>query len=184
MILNHKSIFLMIFIFFININYSWAQTGNSTAVEQKPNTDIDQVNNVVYLELLGNGFLYSFNYERRLADRLWGRIGAGYSPLLDISRVATFPVGVSYLFGKKSKFLETGLVTTFTYADSDDRFEDTFFEDALFEEVFGVILSPTIGYRFQPQEKNLFFKIAFTPFFNPFKKKFLPYGGLSLGYSF
>ena len=138
---------------------------------------------MVYLELLGNGVGYSFNYERRLTDRLWGRIGAGYTPAL-FTRLAAFPVGLSYLFGKKSKFLQTGLVTTFAYADVDDRFEDTFFEDALFEEVFGVILSPTIGYRFQPQEKNLFFKIAFTPFFNPFKKKFLPYGGLSLGYSF
>ena len=167
----------MVFIFFININYSWAQTGNSTAVEQKPNTDIDRVKNVVYLELLGNGVGYSFNYERRLADRLWGRIGAGYIPALFV-RLAAFPVGVSYLFGKKSKFLETGLVTTFAYADVDELFDS---ED---EEEFGIILSPTIGYRYQPQEKNLFFKIAFTPLFTPFEKKFSPSGGLSLGYSF
>jgi hypothetical protein len=179
-----KIIIFSLLILFTILPHIWAQTGNKTSADQKPNTDIDRVKNVVYLELLGNGVGYSFNYERRLADRLWGRIGAGYSPILDISRLAAFPVGVSYLFGKKSKFLETGLVTTFAYADSDDRFEDTFFEDALLEEVFGIILSPTIGYRYQPQEKNLFFKIAFTPLFTPFEKKFLPSGGLSLGYSF
>ncbi len=172
-----KVFFILIAMLFFSIPHSWAQTGNGISADQKPNTDIDRVKNVVYIELLGNGVSYSFNYERRLADRLWGRIGAGYTPVL-FARLAAFPVGVSYLIGKKSKFLETGLVTTFAYADVDALFDS---ED---KEEFGVILSPTIGYRFQPQEKNLFFKIAFTPLFTPFEKKFFPSGGLSLGYSF
>ena len=172
-----KIIIFSLLILFTNLPHIWAQTGNKTSADQKPNTDINRVKNVVYLELLGNGVGYSFNYERRLADRLWGRIGASYTPALFV-RLAAFPIGVSYLFGKKSKFLETGLVTTFAYADVDALFDS---ED---EEEFGIILSPTIGYRYQPQEKNLFFKIAFTPLFTPFEKKFSPSGGLSLGYSF
>jgi hypothetical protein len=87
------------------------------------------------------------------------------------------PLGVSYLFGKNSSFLELGLGTTLAYAENESLFDSE-------EEEFGIILSTTIGYRYQPKEANIFFKIAFTPLLTPFETKFLPSGGLSMGYSF
>lgn len=164
---------LLISILFIGLQQSWAQAQNINS----ENASYIRVKNLAYLELGGNGVGYSFNYERRLTNRLWGRIGVGYAPVPFV-RFAAIPLGVSYLFGDKANFLETGLVTTFAYADVDALFDS---EDG---QEFGVILSPIIGYRFQPLEKNLFFKIAFTPLFTPFETKFLPSGGLSVGYSF
>lgn len=168
-----KVFYFLISILFIGFQQSWAQARNLNS----GNANQVRVKNVAYLELAGNAIGYSFNYERRLSNRLWGRIGVGYAPVPFV-RFAALPLGVSYLFGNKANFLEAGLVTTFAYADVDALFDS---EDG---QEFGVILSPTIGYRFQPQKKNLFFKIAFTPLFTPFETKFLPSGGLSLGYSF
>lgn len=168
-----KVFFFLIFILFIGFQQSCAQAHTLNS----ENTNQVRVKNAVYLELAGNGVGYSFNYERRLTNQLWGRIGAGYVPVPFV-RFAALPLGVSYLFGNKANFFETGLVTTFAYANVEALFDS---EDG---QEFGVILSPIIGYRFQPQENNLFFKIAFTPLFTPFETRFLPSGGLSVGYSF
>jgi hypothetical protein len=60
---------------------------------------------------------------------------------------------------------------------------DLFSESENKDDGFGVILSPTIGYRYQ-SKKEVFFKIAFTPLLTTFETTFTPWGGISLGYSF
>lgn len=115
-----------------------------------------------------------------MRNRFWGRIGVGYYPG-PFGELATVPLGISYLMGKEAKFFELGLVVTPLYAE--ENF-DLFSESGNEDNGFGVIISPTIGYRYQPKENNLFFKIAFTPLLTTFETTFLPSGGLSLGYSF
>jgi hypothetical protein len=62
--------------------------------------------NAVFFELLGNGGLYSFNYERMVTDSLALRLGyaSWSSPLLfegtPPDRYTTVPVTVSYLLGR------------------------------------------------------------------------------------
>ena len=53
----------------------------------------------VYLEVLGNGIGYSFNYDQRFQNRLDGlgfKVGGSYFAL-DGTSVATFPFGLNYL---------------------------------------------------------------------------------------
>lgn len=172
---------LIIFILFVFFNLCEAQTGDKTKADSFQAANKKYVNNTVYVELLGSAAIYSFNYERRLGNRFWGRIGVGYYPG-PFGELATVPLGVSYLIGKEAKFFELGLVVTPLYAEENfDLFSESENED----DGFGVILSPTIGYRYQPQkEKNLFFKIAFTPLITTLETTFVPSGGLSFGYSF
>lgn len=139
-----------------------------------------KVKNTIYIEFLGNGGIYSLNYERRLGKRIWGRAGASYFPAA-YEGLATFPVGVSYLFGKHSKFFELGLGTTLFSAGSDDLLFD-FDENG--GKQFSAGISATIGYRFQPPKNDLLFKVALVPAYIPLSSAFAVSAGLSLGYSF
>ena len=71
--------------------------------------------NAVYLELLGNGGLYSVNFERILYDTLALRVGFATwnSPAIFYDgtppdRFMTVPVTVSYLLGGGERKLELG----------------------------------------------------------------------------
>jgi|AntRauTorcE11897_2_1112592.scaffolds.fasta_scaffold01801_8 hypothetical protein len=172
-----KRFIVLIFVIVFSVQLGCAQVSVTTDSNNAKKENNERIKNVIYLELGGNGVGYSFNYERRLGGRFWGRIGASYFPdaFLDL---ATVPLGVSYLFGKNSSFLELGLGTTLAYAESEGLF------DSQDEQVFGAALNATIGHRLQPPGSSFFWRIAFTPLFSPVAGKFLPTGGLSLGYSF
>jgi hypothetical protein len=138
--------------------------------------------NQFYLELGGNGIIYSLNYERLLSENFTLRGGIGYTPGL-IFVEGTFihiPFTASYLIGSSSSKFEMGL--GFTYFTGRDV------------EIFGleggdksvIVLTGIIGYRYVSQ-KGFVFRIAFTPFYNPNNtedSRFLPSGGLSFGYVF
>src|SRR5215211_4180422 len=68
--------------------------------------------NALFLELLGNGGVYSFNYERMLTESLGLRVGyATWSSLGFWSpsvRYSTVPVTASYLLGRGERKLELG----------------------------------------------------------------------------
>lgn len=169
-----------IFILSFCVQPSYSQAASNSENDSSETVNKEQVKNVLYLELAGIAGLYSINYERRLNDQLWGRIGAGYFPTLVLAKgdFITVPIGVSYLLGGHTSFFELGLGTTFAYAQG-----EMFFSSEEVKE-FGVAINATIGHRLQPPDKNFFFKIAFTPLFNPTTGHFFPSGGLSLGYSF
>jgi hypothetical protein len=144
-----------------------------------PNQSIEEIKNTIYLEVGGSAIVYSINYERRITDNLWWRLGASYVPeAIALVEIVTFPIGISYLIGKDDKHLELGFAVTPTYTNSD------FFTDKSNRKEHGIIIGPIIGYRFQPKRLDVIFKLAFTPLFTTFEAKFLPFGGLSLGYSF
>jgi hypothetical protein len=172
-----KQFLLFTFILAVSFQWCYAQVGSLPSGESG---NKNQVKNAIYFELLGNGGIYSVNYERRFGEQLWGRSGASYFPAA-YDGLATLPVGLSYLFGKQAKFFELGLGTTLFYAASDDylfNFDD---DDS---KVFSAGITATIGYRFQPPEKDLFFKAALIPAYVPVSSAFGVSAGLSFGYSF
>lgn len=130
--------------------------------------------NTIFLELLGSGFFYSFNYERVLPGGLTLRAGAGYSGNNNgfLSEIWTVPVSGAYLIStKRDIYIELGAATTFVW-EHDQK-----------QQVFP---GPVIGLRKQDLTNGgAFARIAFTPIFEIEESpRMYPYGGFSFGASF
>jgi len=125
-----------------------------------------QATTSVFLEVLGKGF-YSVNldFRKRKSD--------AFSVGIQIVDVI-MPTAMYYrFFGARSR-LETGAGVSGVFSSD--------------EGVAGMALHGVIGYRYQ-KKKGLLFRIGFTPFFGiPFLEegnyRFVPLGGISLGYCF
>ena len=143
--------------------------------------EVNLSRNSIYLEILGNGGLYSINYERSFKASIIGRIGFasfssdmyGYN-----TRITDVPLTVSYITGKNKSHFETGggmLLGVKKEYDVSNTLVD---------------LIGFIGYRYQPAEKGFLFRIGLTPFYsldghvNYPDSGFTLSGGLSLGYHF
>jgi hypothetical protein len=119
----------------------------------------------VFVELLGNGGLYSVNYERMLTDQLGLRVGyaAWNSPVLfegtPSDRYQTVPVSMSYLLGRGERKLELGGGITFGQR-AFDRSSGTG-RDFSFRT-----LTAIVGYRSQPREGGYLFRVGATPFYS------------------
>ena len=111
--------------------------------------------NAVFFELLGNGGLYSFNYERMLTESLGLRVGYATWDSSDLwfegtsDRYTTVPVTVSYLLGRGERKLELGGGVTF--GDGDFTFRT---------------LTAIVGYRSQPPGRGYLFRVGATPFYS------------------
>ena len=162
---------------FLGYQFSWAQGSTGLNIDNTQNSGSEQVENVFYVEALGNAGGYSLNYEQSLGSSLWARAGLSYVSGAG-DRLLTVPIGLSKLFGKERDFFELGLVLSPAYAE-----DDFIFNSENEGKEFGILISPTIGYRYQSIE-DVFFKIAFTPLFTTFETTFFPWGGISVGYSF
>jgi hypothetical protein len=139
--------------------------------QQRPNS--------IYLELLGSGGVYSINYDRLFTPNIGGRIGFSYLSLdkdFIIPEVTMyfFPLSFNYFVGNGSSKLEFGVGMTFVTGQFD---------------WFGlkgsgsiVIANFNIGYRYQPVDGGLLFRIGFNPVVTPNGVK--PWGGLSIGLTF
>jgi hypothetical protein len=140
--------------------------------------------NSFYLELLGNGGLYSINYERNITSNTCIRIGFATWKVTDImsktymGRMTTVPVLASYYTGLKKSHFEIGGGFLF---GKENMYNGT-----------NPILNLTlfIGYRYQPQNRGIIFRAGFTPFLSLDKKADYPdpglslSGGISTGYHF
>jgi hypothetical protein len=135
--------------------------------------------NSLYVELLGNAGLYSFNYDRLFTHNIGARVGFSYLHTSEdiIFREMTFylfPVSVNYFVGEGSSKLELGAGMTIISGSFD------------FIGIQGsgsaVIPNLIIGYRYQPEDGGLLFRIGFTPLFAP--DKIQAWGGISLGAAF
>jgi hypothetical protein len=147
--------------------------------------------NNAYLELLGNGGVYSINYERIVVENFALRLGfsAFKSGTLfgeGNNSVVTVPVLGNFLFGKKkSKFeLGAGFLVGRKKFTSSLRPEDN--TNSSIIDLTGII-----GYRYQPSKAGFMFRAGLTPFYAfkagddayPSSGLFLS-GGVSIGYSF
>jgi len=124
--------------------------------------------NAVFFEILGNGGVYSFNYERMLTESLGLRVGyaSWNSPLLwdggsPPDRYVTVPVTASYLLGPGERKLELGGGITFgqgtldRYSNADPRRDFSFRS-----------LTAIVGYRSQPPGRGYLFRVGVTPFYS------------------
>jgi hypothetical protein len=135
----------------------------------------------IYAEVGGAGLAISANYDNRFgADRkgLGFRIGAGYFSDGYGNTVFTIPMQVNYLFTKdENNFIELGGGTTFLNSTGNNK-GPTF----IFDKVTGFIGTATLGYRYQPVDHKLNFRIDFVPIF--YDEGVIWAGGVSIGYNF
>ena len=138
-------------------------------------------NDKIFLELGGQCYYYSLNYERNIETNFkwfpsW-RVGAAY----DYSLVTTFGLDLNKRIGLNHQ-ASFGFSTTFVW----NYFAGTgsVFHDLLFNSDKGGFLK--LGYQYSKRESNWFFGGAFTPVIYDFGLGggfiFYPWGGLQVGY--
>jgi hypothetical protein len=134
--------------------------------------------NQLYLELAGNGLIYSINYERFLSEDFTIRGGFGITPGL-IFVEGTFihiPVTASYLIGSKTSKLELGLGATYFAGEDTEIFGLDAGDQSL------IILTGIVGYRYT-SPGGFVFRVLFTPLYNSEEDSyFYPSFGLSFGF--
>jgi hypothetical protein len=131
----------------------------------------------IYGEIGGNGLIITANYDFRFKPQQNGlgmRIGFGYFPN-KYAKYLSIPVGITELIGKAPQFFELGL--GYTYSKYTSLFNS--------QNNGTSILIPSVGFRYQPVNKGVIFRIVLSPLF-PITPDggYLGYGGLSFGYKF
>lgn len=145
----------------------------------------------VYLEVLGNGGLYSVNVERLVSSRFAARAGFATWTSDDLfgagkQTLVTVPVLGSFLVGRGSSKLEVGAGLLLGRG----RFESAFGAGNNSSRTI-LDLTGVAGYRYQRPAGGVLFRIGLTPFLAltggenayPDSGLFLS-GGASVGYSF
>ncbi|WP_157687327.1 hypothetical protein [Pedobacter psychrophilus] len=132
----------------------------------------------VYAEILGQGLLFSVNYDTRFSNKrtgLGGRVGFGGIGGGGESFI-TVPVSLNYLLGDGKNLFEIGLGATYASLATNDDF--------LFGDGGSTVLGTmAFMYRLQPIKSGFSFRGGITPFFS--SEVFVPYYvGFSLGYTF
>ncbi|MBL7993469.1 MAG: hypothetical protein JNN25_18670 [Candidatus Kapabacteria bacterium] len=129
----------------------------------------------VFLELLGNGFAYSLNYERFLSEQYAYRIGFSTLP----PYYYFLPLSASYFIGQNEHRLEMGgggVLALLPRIQQNVSVIPAFF------------LVLRLGYRYQPLNGGFNFAVTFTPLWdvghNLWSPRVSPWGGISLGWSF
>lgn len=141
--------------------------------------------NTIFFEGLGNGILYTINYDRMVADTWSARVGLMQISVDEIDvdsggltqatvSLRLVPITANKLKGEGNHKLELGIGPMLILVSGD--IEDTGGIDGA-----GVGVTGTVGYRYQRPDGGINFRIGLTPLFTP---SFLPWGGLSLGYTF
>lgn len=143
--------------------------------------DIMRSKNNIFLELGGNGGLFSINYERALNTNLNGRVGFGNwtSSFLGgkETKITTIPVMLNHLVGKRKSFFEIG--GGFLFGNKNENNISSLIFD----------LTAFLGYRYQAPGDGILFRIGMTPFLSLDSKANYPdkafiSGGFSIGYHF
>jgi hypothetical protein len=134
--------------------------------------------NAVYLELGGQGVLYTINYDYRFTTFFAARVGFTHYTIpqfffADLT-ITAFPIMGEFLLFGENHFLELGVGLMPTIGESSFHFFSS--------TKSGVVGIANIAYRYQPVDGGLLFR-ASMPFFvtdNGAKV----WGGVSFGYAF
>lgn len=131
--------------------------------------------NSLYLEIAGNNYYYSINYEKILFQNFSPRIGVSIVPHGESSHTYGNSISIKinllimidyslYLFNNHA--IEFGV----GYADilDSDRIYATF----------------TLGYKYIPENSKMLYKISFTPIFNKSVVRNQLWAGLSIGFNY
>lgn len=142
--------------------------------------------NSVFLELGGNGLLYTFNYDRLFSKHVSGRVGAmvvsgtsegNFEGDHFAGTGVLLPVTVNYLIGSGTSRLELGagpLIGGGDFVTRNGRTYGLGFRG----------ITSTIAYRRQPTDGGFNFRIGLTPFYARNTSLTQLWGGLSFGYTF
>jgi len=138
-----------------------------------------QFKNGIFVELGGNGFVYSINYERQLPRKIVARGGIGY-----VVRGFLLPMTIEKIYGTKNHHLDLGGGLVFAKARPTGNDVPT--------GKTSLALTGVLGYRYQKPDEKFFLKVAFTPiwtFYNndPDDKApypVFPWGGIGVGTRF
>lgn len=164
-----------------------AQGSASTAPASEDDSSGPKAKNALFLELLGNGILYSLNYDRRLNDRfslragmMYFSIGASSSDGSSSSKatVLLVPVLFNVLFGGKNHKFELGAGPLVAYASA----EASGIGGSAGGKGVGFAGTSSIGYRYSPADGGFFFRAGLAPLIS--SKGFLPWPELSFGAAF
>lgn len=162
----------------------------SDAPKAKSTSNDRKAKNLVYLELLGNGGLYSINYERMLTNDLSARLGFSY---LSISAsgtssdgqtstakasLVTAPAMFNYMVGGKNHKLEMGAGATLIYVSASASGGAA----SASGEGVGVAGTGVVGYRYSPADGGFVFRVGYTPLVG--KGGYMSWGGMSFGGTF
>ena len=131
--------------------------------------------NAIYVELGGNGLLYSVNYDHRFNTDWSARGGIMYASIDDFS-LTIVPLLANYLVGN-NHMLEIGAGVA--YIGINVKVDGEEFFNVSGSDIAG---TGNIGYRYQNVDGGFVFRIGFTPLFS--QHGFTPWAGLSLGYAF
>lgn len=142
--------------------------------------------NAIYGELLGQGILYSINYDYRTSQHISIRAGLtswfipGEIFLIDGKvKFKSFLLMGNYLTGNGNHHFEAGAGIMPCHVSFNGR--EIFWGEEINEEKTMLLYTITLGYRSQPMH-GLLFRIGLTPVFS-FNGAGL-IAGLSLGYAF
>jgi len=168
---KHTALLILVLLFF-NILAKGQESASTSSGSEKRGQNI-------FVELGGQGLLFTANYDTRFSNRrdgLGGRVGIGYIAEGG-DNATTIPISMNYLLGKGKHFFEMGLGATLLATGGSDN-------SLLFDENnSNIIGTMSFSYRLQPVDRGFSFRAGLTPIFN--KDFFIPYyAGLSLGYSF
>ena len=145
--------------------------------------------NRLYIEMFGNAFYYSINYDRLIFPKTIFRVG--YSRLkldqFSMGSVSTadfkstlVPITVSYLFNSNQQQLEIGggvVPSRESYIENGDGDQ--------FKQLFSIFATGIWGYRFQNTNSPISFRLAYTPMIGLNNSLvLLTMFGASIGYSF
>lgn len=141
--------------------------------------------NSFYVEGFGNALIYSVNFDRILVVKeksaLTGRIGVSYAP--PPNKGPGVVLEMNYLRGSGNHHFELGAGCSYYYLFSKDELIDP--------NITLFFLTARIGYRYQKKEGGFLFRVGLIPIFavnvdqdiTDFEKNFIPYGGISFGYT-
>lgn len=128
--------------------------------------DVHYAKNSIYLELGGNGGIYSFNYERNFLKSINCRAGFSYySQSWGFSsgtiKTRTVPLTITWMSGKKANHFEIGGGVLF-------KNEHKELDDVDYFNKF-IDITAFVGYRYQKPGGGYLFRIGLTPFFPTYR---------------
>lgn len=145
-----------------------------------PQTSSLNKQNQLFLELAGNGLIYSFNYERLLTENFSLRAGFGFTPgfILVEGTFIQVPLNANYLVGNNNSKFESGLgVTLFSGTDAE-------FLGLPADDISILFITGILGYRYV-SDSGFVFRIFFSPLYSDdTDPNLIPYGGISFGFMF
>lgn len=128
-----------------------------------------------FLEIAGSGGFGSFNYEKYFFKKnntefTW-RVGFSLAPIDKNNGTGiVFPLMIHSIIGKSSHKLEFGLGQGITITTKGSFF---------------ALATASIGYRYQPETKNWFYRVTYTPLISYLVDfQIQQWAGISVGYTF